>query len=358
VLAAWAGTRALVFASAATVQSTGVSRASWEPGFLRHPFALLAIWDGRWYQIVAERGYLLVPGRASDPAFFPLLPALLRIAHFAGVPYSLAGIAIANMSFAVALIALYELGRHWLPEADARRAAIYAAVFPMAFVFSMIYPEGLALALITLGGLAAVRQRWFSCSVCVVLATLSRPEGVLLVLPVAAAAASSWSTLTPTGRGRALAALLAGPAALLSFSVYLWSTIGDPFAWSTAQHAWGRSFTATGIYYAAAELATSPSHHKLWLIKDAVFCSIYLLTLAVALRNRLPKAWIVAGAAIVLLPLASGTFTSDARFGLLAVPVYWGLAIIGRRLWLGRALMTGSLAFLVLGVFTVLLRFP
>ena len=36
-----------------------------------HALGPLQAWDGRWYRIVAGTGYLLVPGRQSDPAFFP-----------------------------------------------------------------------------------------------------------------------------------------------------------------------------------------------------------------------------------------------------------------------------------------------
>jgi hypothetical protein len=45
-------------------------------------------WDGRWYRMVARGGYLLVPGRQSDPAFFPLYPILLRAVHAVGVGWA------------------------------------------------------------------------------------------------------------------------------------------------------------------------------------------------------------------------------------------------------------------------------
>jgi hypothetical protein len=44
-------------------------------------------------------------------------------------------------------------------------------------------------------------------------------------------------------------------------------------------------------------------------------------------------------ASIALLPLASGSMESDARFGLLALPIYWGLAVAARRRWLERGLL-------------------
>jgi hypothetical protein len=358
IIAAWGISRLLVFAAAAVVQMSGVPRPSWKPSFLGHPFALLEVWDGRWYTIVAEHGYLLVPDRPSDPAFFPLLPLLLHAGHELGLPYGFVGVALMNLALLGALIALYELGRVWLDEPAARRAAIYAALMPAGFVFSMIYPEALSLGLLALGGLFAVKRSWFPCAVCAALVTLARPEGVLLALPIAVCAVRSWQALTPAARGRAIGAVLAGPAVLISLLVYFWWVVGDPFAWMKAQHAWGRAFALPGIYRAAAELATSFQHGKGWLLKDAVFCLLYLVALLFALRAHIPVSWILAGAAMILLPLASGSFTSDARFGLLALPVYWGLGAAAHRPRIDLALRVGFALLLVGGVFTILLRFP
>jgi hypothetical protein len=54
------------------------------------------------------------------------------------------------------------------------------------------------------------------------------------------------------------------------------------------------------------------------------------LVLAAAVRSRVPRPWIAFGAAVLLLPVLSGSFVSAARHGLLALPVYWGLALLAR----------------------------
>ena len=68
--------------------------------------------------------------------------------------------------------------------------------------------------------------------------------------------------------------------------------------------------------------------------------------------------WIVFGLAIVLLPLASGSLESDARFGLLALPMYWGLAVVARRRWLERGLLVLSAVLLLAATATIPLIFP
>ena len=253
---------------------------------------------------------------------------------------------------------MYELGRALLPETQARRAAVYLAIFPYGFVFSMAYPEGLALALVALTGLLAVRRHWLGASATVAAATLARPQGVFLVLPVAAAAWSAWSSLSDRERSQAVAAVLAGPAALMSFSLYLWHTVGNPMAWSQAEVAWGRSFSVLGPYRAVHQLVLAPSEHNTWLFRDAAFCVVYLALLAVAQRSGVPWPWILCGLAMVLLPIGSGTFTSDGRFGLLALPVFWGIAALGRHRAVDRVVLALSPVLLVLAVLTVHARYP
>jgi hypothetical protein len=358
ILVFFAVSRLLVLGSAAFVDLTGFPKPSAGSAFAHRPFALLEVWDGQWYRTVATHGYLLLPGRQSDPAFFPLLPILLRLLHPLGLSYPTAGILVSNLAFGVGLLAFYELGRIWGPETIARRAAIYAAIFPMGFVFSMLYPEALAFAFIALAGLFAARRRWGRTAGFAALAVLARPEGLLVIVPICASAVRSWQTMPTASRGRALAAVLAPVAALIGYSGYLWWLLAEPFAWTKAQLAWGRSFHVTGIYGAVTELSSALRHNDGWLFRDAAFCLVYLLCLVAAWRAGVPRAWIAAGAGMVLLPLTSGSFTSDARFGLLALPVYTGLAWIGRNRTVDVLIRIASIVLLVAGVETLLLHWP
>ena len=50
---------------------------------------------------------------------------------------------------------------------------------------------------------------------------------------------------------------------------------------------------------------------------------------------------------MVTLPLFSGSFQSIGRFGLLALPVFWGLAWLGRNPAADRTIRAASLVLLV-----------
>lgn len=357
ILAWWAGSRLLIFALALAIQEFGWARGGWRPGLLKHPFALLTTWDSRWYATIAERGYLLIPGRTSDPAFFPLFPVLLRGLHQLGLSVLGAGLVVANAGFLVGVLALYELARTWLDERQARRAAVYATVFPAGFVFSMAYPEGLVLAALALAGVYALRERWLACALCAATAALARPEGVFVALPIAAVVLERWPRLGPRARAGALAAALAPLAALASFPVYLWAALGDPLAWSEAQRAWGRAFAPTGLGSAVAHLFASHQPDP-WVYRDLLFFLLYVGCLALARRAGVPRAWVAASTLMVLLPLGSGSFVSETRFGLLALPVYFGLATLGESPSFDRAFRLAAPLLLAAEVFAIGFTFP
>jgi Mannosyltransferase (PIG-V) len=358
----WAGARALVLITALVIYAVGRPYGYFPQTVLAKPFGALTVWDGIWYRRIAVHGYLFVPGHQSDTAFFPLYPVLLRAVHATGLPLDAAGLLLSNLFLLVALLAVYELGLALLPAEDARRAAIFVAVFPTSYVFSMIYPESLVLGCMVLALLLAVRGRWLGCGFAAAAAALARPEGAMLVLPLAAIVVDHWRTLAPERRGQALAAVLAAPATLVSFMLYLGWAVHDPFAWNETQQAWGRSFSATGFFLAIRRLVTD-LHKNYWGLRDALFCVAFLILLALAARAKIAWpgkrwAWIAFGLAIVLLPLASGSMESDARFGLLALPIYWGLAVVARRPWLERGLLMLSTALLVAATATIPLIFP
>ncbi|HZQ88416.1 MAG TPA: hypothetical protein VFA42_00255 [Gaiellaceae bacterium] len=352
----WIGGRAIIFATAVAVHHFG------PVGWIRlvehaHTFGPLEAWDGRWYRMVASSGYVLVPGRQSDPAFFPLFPAMLRVGHAVGLGYSTAGLVIANAGFLVALIAFYALTRSLFGLSTARRSTAYLAVFPFGYAFSMEYPESIVLALIALAALAGLRRRWGWAAVCAAAAALARPEGLFVALPLAVLAWEQRHTLSPRARGLAVGAVLAPAAAIGSFSLYLWRVLGDPMAWSQAQRAWGRAFSPLGAVHALDGLGRAISHDA-WVTRDVIAVVLYLVLLAAAARAGVSWPWLLAGLAVIVLPLFSGSFDSIDRFGLLAPAAFWGLAALGSSARVHRLILGLSVPLLAAAVVVLPLHFP
>jgi hypothetical protein len=352
----WFAGRGVIVAATLAVHRFGP--AGWIR-HVQHAHALgpLEAWDGRWYRVVASSGYLLVPGRQSDPAFFPLYPVLMRGVHALGAGYATSGLILSNIGFLVALVAFYALTHALLGDSMARRATAYLAVFPFGYTFSMVYPESIVLALIALAALAAMRGRWGWAAACAAGAALARPEGLFVAIPLVAFAWQQRETLSRSERGLALGAVLAPLAAIGSFSLYLGHVLGDPLAWSQAQRAWGREFRPLGAVHAIEHLGTAFSRDA-WVVRDVVAVVLYLVLLAVAARAGVTWPWLLSGLAIVVLPLFSGSFDSVSRFGLLAPALFWGLAALGRDPRVNRLILAVSLPLLAAAIVTLPLRFP
>ncbi|MGH2936176.1 MAG: hypothetical protein ACRDL2_16925, partial [Gaiellaceae bacterium] len=172
----WAIGRVVIVVTAVVVHHFGPS------GWIRnvehaHALGPLSAWDGKWYRMVASSGYLLVPGRQSDPAFFPFYPVLVRGGHAVGLGYSASALLLANLGFFAALVAFHALTGELLGRSTARRATMYLAVFPFGYAFSLEYPESIVLALIAASALAALRGRWALAAAAAAAAALARPEG-------------------------------------------------------------------------------------------------------------------------------------------------------------------------------------
>jgi hypothetical protein len=352
----WAAGRAVIVVTALLVHRFGPS------GWIRlvehaHALGPLQAWDGRWYRMVADSGYLLVPGRQSDPAFFPLFPVLLRGGHALGMGYGTSGLLVANAGFFLALVAFHALTRELLGESMARRATVYLAVFPFGYAFSMVYPESIVLALVAAAALAGIRGRWGWAAACSAAAALARPEGLFVALPLAVLAWQHRHALSPRERGLAAGAVLAPFAAIASFSVYLWATVGDPMAWSQAERQWGRHFSPLGVVRAVDGLGAAFAHDA-WVTRDVAAVAVYLVLLAAAARAGVGWPWLLGGLAIVVVPLFSGSFDSVGRFGLLAPAAFWGLAAIGRDPRAHRLILALSVPLLAAAIVTLPLRFP
>ena len=299
--------------------------------FFRSPLALIGAWDGIWYRRVAAHGYVLVPGLAERPRLLPRLsdprlgaararPLLHRRRH-----------------------------RHLERGAPRRRGCLLRARHPRRRAgprpSSRLLPRDRPDVLRLLDGLSreprarADRARSARSS----RRSLARGGGVdrgRSARPAGGGRASRCRSPRSPGR---TAAGSDRPAAVTRSRRAWPGPSGSPPTRSTSA---GRSATRVpGAMRRSAGAAPSGSRarcdafghlpraldHTPWLARDLVLLCLYALLLFAAARAGVGLAWIAAGALVLVLPLFSGSVMSEGRFGLLALPAYWGLA------WLWRA---------------------
>jgi hypothetical protein len=205
---------------------------------------IFAAWDSGWYFDIARRGYYWNPDGQSSIAFFPLYPMLVRAGAwpFGGTDRALwiSAIGVSAIAYFLALVALHRFTERWSGDREtARRTVLYLAIFPFALFFTRVYAESVFLLTSIMAVAGAWEGRWWRAGVWGALATLSRPNGILIGIALGLLALRDRPSVPALAQRSAALALL--PAALGGFCVFAYSLSGDPLAWLNAQSQWGYS---------------------------------------------------------------------------------------------------------------------
>ena len=346
VLAAFLVTRlTLVVVAAIAVSALPISRdipLEWLRPGLNPIFESFSRWDSLHYLDIAWNGYRV--SDPSSPAFFPLFPVVVRLVgeatRFADPPglYAMA-VVVANVALFVAAVELVQLARLDFDDATASRAGWYLLVFPTSFFLSAAYGESLFLALSLGAILAGRRGSWWQAGILGGLAALTRPFGVLIILPLAIEA---WEQRAERPLWRSALTMTPIPLALLGYMAYLAYQFGDPMAFLNAQSGWDRSLmapwdTISRFLDGPFELNSGP--HSL---VDFAFM-LLAAVLAIASWKVLRRSYAAYITALVVFPLLTGSLVSYPRFVLTYFPMFLVLAIVGRRPVLDRAILVSSM---------------
>ncbi|HEX4812411.1 MAG TPA: mannosyltransferase family protein [Nonomuraea sp.] len=222
----WFGSRAGLLAATLLGSTIGGYAEQWRK------------WDAGLFVTIAQHGYDGEPGRPPDdglPAFFPGLPAVLRLVNLVVSDWSLAGLLISLVSGAVAMAALARLAE--LEGADGWKAVAALLLFPMAVFLSAGYSESLFLAFAVPAWLAARQGYWAQAVLLAAGASCVRITGLFL------AAALIVEFVVSRESPRRAGWLVVPFAPLVAFAYYHYRRSGDWLAWKHAQEAgWGREF--------------------------------------------------------------------------------------------------------------------
>jgi hypothetical protein len=278
------------------------------------------LWDGWFYESIAQHGYV----RPIEATFFPLYPMLVHaVAVVAGDNYLAGQVVVSAVGSFLAYLGVTLLaGReHHAPLASLR---VFAA-FPLAFFLTAFYADGLFIGLCAFALLFARAGAWYRAALCTFLASLTRPLGAVLALPllwefacqsrwwplITAWPPVGWAVLRGALRNRAqqlvraplalaettsglLLILVAVPLAYLIFSDYCRVRYGDPLAWQHAQDLFGRvpgwPWQSLGLTFQQVVQAPPASVAQTRVLLDLLPVLLVLgLTIWSIRRHRLPS---------------------------------------------------------------------
>ena len=301
---------------------------------------IFAAWDSGWYWDIARRGYYYAADGQSSIAFFPLYPLLIRwcAAPFGGGDGAtwITGILVSATAFLLALVALHRLTEKVCGNREtARRTVLYVAVFPWSLFFTRVYAESVFLLVSVLAVSRAHDGRWWQAGWWGALATLARPNGILIGLPLALLALRDRpEPREAIGRWARLAPI---PAALAGFCGYAYTLSGNPFGWMAAQAHWGYSLghppwqqlqrllddvLQLGVYDYLLASKTAPFE----LLHGAA--ALIFLALVPLIFRRLGAAFGMYVLVSLLVPLSSNTLEGLGRYASVLFPAFMAVATL------------------------------
>ena len=219
-------------------------------GTLRHHAFTheLSQWDGLWYRMLADHGYPThVSHVQTTLGFFPVYPAIVwavshalvvPVAHYEILSTSVAGVIVSGVGGLIATVLVQWLATGWWGEHTGRKAVLIFCLFPGSVVFSMVYAEGVLLALAAGCILALQKRRWVLAGSLAAVATATEPEALVLVVVCAVSAGLELRRRGLTDR-TARRSLIAPALSVLGvglFGAFLWVWTGSPLASFIAQH--------------------------------------------------------------------------------------------------------------------------
>lgn len=316
----------------------------------------LGVWqrlDTVYYLSIAVYGYNADNGTV---VFAPLYPLLIRlVGTVLGRQYLLAALLISSVACVGLLVLVYRITAREFDTASARRAVVYQMCFPTAYILIAAYAEPLMLWLMLLAFLWARRGRWWLAGTAASLATLTRFQAVVLVLPLAYMYLRRFGLTRRAWRPEVLA-LAAAPAAALGHTLYLtWR--GLPSVQMEFAQQWHSVLAVPGtdLLIAARALLAGGVSFQCALVLGLTI--LFLVLTGVAFRRLSPEYGLTM-VAILLYTLSRHDLSGRAlllisRHVLVIFPGFMLLGAAGRRRWLHRLILYSSLVFylFLMGIF-------
>jgi hypothetical protein len=321
---------------------------------------LIAPWlrfDAEWYEQIVIHGYQPNDGTAQ---FHPLYPWIATLMARLGAQPMVSLLLISSLS-ALLLILVFELlGQMDLNQHDARFSTLSFLLFPSAFILFTPYTEALFLLLAVSSFFFMRKRRWWLAGIAAGLATLTRQQGLFLLLPMAVEICDQegsdirkwlreWRAWLPLGlipisyliwliyRGWILGDLEIGTASVHDL---VYSLLISPSANKVVEiQAFLWPWQAIGI--ALHQMITRPDLD----LGTNLFFGIYFLVLLGLAWKHLRASYRLYSAVIVLLSFSYYTGPVHPYMGLLrhlylAFPIFIGFAVTIKSPW-QRLLVTG-----------------
>ncbi|KAF0181120.1 MAG: hypothetical protein FD161_426 [Limisphaerales bacterium] len=288
-----------------------------EPGPAMH----FAAWDGAFYLHIEEFWYRK---GADTCAFYPLLPALIKITSLITFDNSLfAGLLLTNTFSVLAALMLYALALQLHGERVAIISVLILLSHPGALFLSFIYTESLFLFLSLSFFFCLFNRRFGWVAILGVLLPLTKAVGIFCLVPLAYSLWEKkenlkqyWVLLTP----------------ILGYAIYLlimYCSTGNAFEGFKAQQMFPSKPMISNIFdlpkAVNAFLSPLELHGMLNSALDRGMFIFFIASLYLMFKHN--RALFVYGLVIGLVPALAATFMSYSRNVLMCFPMIFVIAL-------------------------------
>ncbi|MFZ1721814.1 MAG: hypothetical protein WAU07_04900 [Microgenomates group bacterium] len=314
-----------------------------------------ANFDGVHYITLSKFGYV---GTGLIQAFFPVYPLLVAAISQVIESQIISGLLISFLAFVGVIYTLYLLVKLKFDHSVALWSCIALLSFPTSFYFGSMYTESLFLFFVLQSFYWYERKKWLLLAVFITLASATRLIGIALVpvllidLGIKSTVLehdfktiwnSKWQIVTSISTSwknniRAVLAITSGSSGLLGYMTYLAITFGDPLYFYHVQEEFGggreeRVILFPQVVYRAIKiLFTVPnSTVRTPIYIQELLAGTLPIFILLLLYKKFPKTWVFFSLFALLLPSATGTFSSMPRYMLVAFPIFVSIGMFATK---------------------------
>lgn len=250
-------------------------------------------WDTNWYLQIAQHGYMIGNGTTNYPPLYPFLVGLIGRVLLG--QYMLASLLISNLAYIFALVYMYRLSALLFNVETARRAILFLATFPTAFFLLAGYTESLYLALVLAAFYYGEKRRWLLVAGLCTLASITRIQGAILVLPLAymymQQRGFNWRKIDRRGW-----LLILSPASFGLFMLYVYYILGDYNFSNHLQVVWKIKFALPWESFFGGMLGffdVNQSRNLIYNAIDFILLVVFICLTITWVQHKLPLAYLL-----------------------------------------------------------------
>ena len=286
--------------------------------------------DSGWYRAITLYHYDQIPVSESSGwsspnahfAFFPLFPFLIAsIMKITGSDFYWS-------AFMLNLITLFFLIRIWVIYLTSKgfdsntvfKLSLLLLIFPFSLHLYFIYTESLYLLLLIHVFYHAENKHWFKVALFASLMVLTRPNGIMILLPIAVILLENLRNADQPNllvRLKSLPlsvlSLILVPLTLIAWMMYQYKITGDPFMFSHAQAFWHKEWMFP--LQALFRLGFWDQQYMSVLVVIAMLFALYA-------GRKWSNSYRILVWTGILLPLSAGSVISMSRYMSVLFPFY------------------------------------